>query len=114
MMLVPAFPMVPTAGTANAAGLKASLPLGSEGLVGTLAKGLPTTSIRAPSLVDPVISSPFVLKLGVKGPPLLAVVIPEICQLSAIALRNLLCIACPGLGDRKSTRLNSSHLGISY
>ena len=29
MMLVPAFPMVPTAGKANAAGLKASLPLGS-------------------------------------------------------------------------------------
>src|ERR1035441_6812457 len=99
IMLVPAFPMVPTAGSANAAGLKASLPLGSPAPVGTLAKGFPTTSMRAPSLVDPVISSPFVVvKLGVNGPPLLAVVIPDICQLSAMALRNLLCIACPGLG----------------
>src|ERR1035437_884886 len=95
----PAFPMVPTAGSANAAGLNASPPLGRGGFLATFAFGLPAISNRAPSLVEPVIFRALVVpKANPSGAPVLAVVIPEICQPSVTMPSNLLCIACPGFG----------------
>src|SRR6185437_3630101 len=66
----PALPIVPTAGCANAFGLKASLWFGTDGFegAGMLAVGSPITSMRAPSLAEPVILRLLVvLKPGVNG-----------------------------------------------
>ena len=95
----PALPMVPTAGSANAAGLNASPPLGSDGFLVTFAYGLPTISNRGVSLVEPVIFSAFVVpNPKPSGAPVLAVVIPEICHPSVTMPSHLLFSAFQAFG----------------
>src|SRR5438045_9290149 len=95
MILTPALPNDPTAGTENANGLKYFTPCGRPGVPsGTFAYGFPTTSIRAPLVGVPVKSTLLVvLKPGVNGEPELIPVIPEKFQPSVIALTTLLCVS---------------------
>src|SRR5262245_39808624 len=97
-MFTPAFPRVPTAGTAKAAVLNWTgrpLTVGEGGA----AAPLPTTWMRAPMLADPVISSVGdVVKLGVNGAPVWNCMTPESTHRLVKALRNLLPAPFAGSG----------------
>src|SRR5215471_17266720 len=100
MILTPAFPMVPIAGSANAPGLNQNLPCGKPGPpAGRLAYGSPTTLMRGVSLAEPVMSRAFVVvKVGVKGEPVEKVVIPDRFQPSTTIPSGLLLNFFPNFG----------------